>query len=65
MIKPEQIPKEVQRVVHEMRMNGMRAKEIAAAVVNAWPGMAVYDHRHDADEEPHVYLPLAEKSSHE
>lgn len=41
LVTNEQIPKEVQLVVHELRMNGMRAKDIAAAIINAWPGMRV------------------------
>lgn len=78
MIKPEQIPKSVEQkvkaLVIEMGFFGapirdFEAREIAAATLNAWPGVCIRT-RFEPDEnqggqwvkpQPMLSLPIAEK----
>lgn len=52
MLKPEQVPIEVANAIAAARKKGKSSREIAAAALNAWPGMW------EIESDPAIILPL-------
>lgn len=60
MLRAEQVPLEVKNAISAARKRGASSAEIAAAAINAWPGMFYHPER--LDEEACVFLPLPQEN---
>ena len=60
MLKAEQVPLNVRNAISAARKNGASSAEIAAAAINAWPG--VFYHPARPDEEACIFLPLSQEN---
>ncbi len=58
MLKAEQVPLEVKNAISAARKKGASSAGIAAAAINAWPGMLVEWHSRG----PGIILPLPQET---
>ena len=61
MITAEQIPIEVGNAIIRARKDGLDARNIAAAALNAWPGRRCIIEGEPGHENEEIILPIQEK----
>jgi hypothetical protein len=64
MLRAEQVPLEVKNAISAARKKGASSAEIAAAAINAWPGMMPVSEVFTAGGDfyrPHLILPLPQE----
>lgn len=63
MLKAEQVPLNVRNAISAARKNGASSAEIAAAAINAWPGMEQMRRRNGQGKG--FFLPLPQEARDE